>query len=133
MANISLNSILSYAKITIGADTFVFQTSSIYKVAAIASATGITYIGPDSYDGLEPLVKVEQLIRSGKLVRLNALCANPIEGRRNKNIEVLCATDLSVPARAALVGKTLQVTKNGITRALGKVIRVRAKARDRFI
>ncbi len=133
MANISLNSILSYAKVVVGNDTFVFQTSSIYKAAPIAAATGITYIAPDAYDGLEPLVKVEQLVRSGKLVRLNALCANPVEGRRNKNIEVLCDAELALAARTALVGKTLQVSKNGVTRSLGKVIRVRGRTRDRFI
>lgn len=133
MASISLNSILSYGKVTVRGDTFLFQTSSIYKETLVAAATGITYIAPDAYDGLEPLVKVEQLIRSGILVRLNALCANPIEGRRNKNIEVLCDAEQVIPARADLVGKTLSVTKNGVTRSLGKVIRVRGRTRDRFI
>ena len=132
MANISQNSILSYGKLTDGTREYVFQTSSIYKSAPIAAATGVQYIEPDAYDGLSPLVKIEQMVRSGKLVRLNALCANPVDGRRNKNIEVLCDAGLAIAARTALVGKTLSITKNGNTIALGKVIRVRGKTRDRF-
>lgn len=132
MANISTNGILSYGKISDGTKEYIFQTSSIYKTAAIAVATGIVSIANDAYDGVDPLVKLEQLLRSGKLVRLSALVANPIDGKKNKTAQILCRADLAITARSALVGKVLQTTRNGQTYAIGKIIKIRGRTRDRY-
>jgi hypothetical protein len=132
MANRTTKSILSFGKVTEGTKEYNFQTSSIYKSAPIAAATGITYIAPESFAGNEPLVKIEQMIRSGKLIRLNALVQNPKDGAANKTIEILCRPDLAAAARTDLVGKTLQLTKNGVTTTLGKILRIRGKTRDKF-
>jgi hypothetical protein len=130
MANIAENSILGIGKITEGGKEYYFQTSSIYKLAAISTATGITYIAPDVFNGDEPLIQIEQLIRSGKLVRLTALVANPVDGKNNKTAQILATSALADPARLLLVGKTLQTVKKGITKVIGKIIKIRGKTRD---
>jgi hypothetical protein len=130
MANIAENSILGIGKITEGGKEYYFQTSSIYKLAAISTATGITYIAPDVFNGDEPLIQIEQLIRSGKLVRLTALVANPVDGKKNKTSQILATSALADPARLTLVGKTLQTSKKGVTKVIGKIIKIRGKTRD---
>jgi hypothetical protein len=130
MANIAENSILGIGKITEGGKEYYFQTSSIYKLAAISTATGITYIAPDVFNGDEPLIQIEQLIRSGKLVRLTALVANPVDGKKNKTAQILATSALADPARLSLVGKTLQTVKNSTTKVIGKILKIRGKTRD---
>lgn len=49
---------------------YYFQSSIIYKDAEVAKRTGIVYVDPDKWQGEEPLIKVEQMILSRKLVRL---------------------------------------------------------------
>jgi hypothetical protein len=130
MANISENSILGIGKVTVTGKDYYFQTSSIYKATAITTATGISYIAPEAFSGNEPLIQIEQLIRSNKLVRLTALVANPVDGKKNKTSQLLCAEDLVSSARTALVGKTLQTVRKGTTKVIGKILRVRGKTRD---
>jgi hypothetical protein len=132
MANISENAILSYCSVTVGSNTYYFQSSSVYKVASIAAATGITYIAAKDFKGTEPLVQIEQLIRAGVLVRLNALVANPVDGKKNKTSQLLCDFDLLKTARTDLPGKTLQIVKGTQTIVIGKILKIRGKTRDRF-
>jgi hypothetical protein len=132
MANRTTKSILSFGKVIEGAKEYNFQTSSIYKTKVISEATGIIYTAAESFPGNEPLIKIEQMIRSGKLLRLNALVENPKDGGVNKNIEILCTPALAPAARTALVGKTLEITKGGNKITLGKILRIRGKTRDVF-
>lgn len=130
MANISENSILGVGKMTEGGKEYYFQTSSIYKLAAISTAVGITYISPEAFNGDEPFIQIEQMIRSGKLVRLTALVANPVEGKKNKTAQILATSALADSARLTLVGKTLQTVKKGNTTVIGKILKIRGKTHD---
>jgi hypothetical protein len=49
-----------------------FQSSRIYSDVEVGKRCGITYVDPDKWEGQEPLIKIEQLILSGKLIRLTA-------------------------------------------------------------
>jgi hypothetical protein len=51
---------------------YYFQSSSIYAQAEVATRTGIKLVAADKWEGEEPLVKIEQMILSRKLVRLIA-------------------------------------------------------------
>jgi hypothetical protein len=68
---------------------YYFQSSIIYKDAEVAKRTGVTFVDPDKWEGQEPLIKVEQMVLSRKLVRLVGEYSTTAGG--NKTISFLAA------------------------------------------
>ena len=70
-ANVAGSTIDESGKVSPGpVQPYYFQSSRIYADKTVATRTGITYVDADKWEGEEPLVKVEQMVLSRKLVRL---------------------------------------------------------------
>lgn len=118
-----------------GTTTYYFQSASMYSVSRVATATGVNYINPDTWQGKEPLVKVAQLILSGKLERLYAEVENPVAGKPNKLIPFFVTPDKVVSVKTETTGIlniTLTTNRGGVSRPLGKVFGVRSKTSNRY-
>jgi hypothetical protein len=111
---------------------YYFQSSRIYQDATVATRTGVTYVDADKWEGEEPLVKVEQMILSRKLVRLVGEYTKTDGG--NATIHFLAARPkvgdlLSDDKTKNLDG--LNVTNNKGT-VIGKFYNVRTATRNSF-
>ena len=53
-----------------GNKDYYFLSSYAYTDTGVAKATGVTVIDPDKWLGQEPLIKLDQMILSGKLERI---------------------------------------------------------------
>jgi hypothetical protein len=122
------------ASVADGDNIYYFQSSSVYSEAAVATATGVTYINPDTWEGKEPLIKVEQMILSGKLERIYVE-VDPGGDKATKKLAMFCTPDKLISVRdktAGLIGKTIKTTRGGTAKTLGKVFNVRSKTTDRY-
>jgi hypothetical protein len=68
---------------------YYFQSSRIYENKDVSTRTGIKLVPADKWEGEEPLVKVEQMVLSRKLVRLLGEYTSSSQG--NKTISILVA------------------------------------------
>jgi hypothetical protein len=67
---------------------YYFQSSAVYADATVAARTGVTLVNADNWEGEEPLVKVDQMILSRKLVRLKGEYLATNGGI--KTVDILC-------------------------------------------
>ena len=121
-----------------GENVYSFQTSKIYADKTVADACGLTFIAIEDWKGGEPLVKVEELIRSGKLQRYYAQCLgkDSAGGDVSKSVAIFCTPDkvaTIVGPKTTLLNKDLKRTVKGASVTIGKVYNVRQKAKDSFI
>jgi hypothetical protein len=118
-----------------GTNEYYFQSSTIYHDVKVAAATGISYIDPDNWTGQEPLIKVEELIRTNKIERRYAELENPTAGKPNKVIGLLITPDKAITVKAkgpGLIDLDLSTVRGGVTTNLGKCFGIRNKTRDVF-
>jgi hypothetical protein len=66
---------------------YYFLSSTIYADKEVAKRTGITLIDPTTWEGNEPLIKIDQMLISGKLVRLKGEYTDKIGN--NKTVDLL--------------------------------------------
>jgi hypothetical protein len=114
------------------AKDYYFQSSRIYEDATVSTRTGIKLVSADNWEGEEPLIKVEQMVLSRKLVRL--VGEYTLTGGANKTMSILVARSkvgdiLSDDAAKNLDG--LNVTSNKGT-VIGKFFNVRTATRNSF-
>jgi hypothetical protein len=117
-----------------GDNIYYFQSSSVYSEAAVTTATGVNYINPDTWEGKEPLIKVEQMILSGKLERIYVE-VDPGGDKATKKLSMFCIPSKMITVRDAtggLIGKDIKTTRGGVSKTLGKVFNVRSKTTDRY-
>jgi hypothetical protein len=119
--------------VTVGADiNYYFQSSRMYAEPEVAKRTGITLVDADKWEGQEPLVKIEQLILSRKLVALTGEIDRGTEGIAN--VRVLCARDKASDILGDAAAKNLDglsyLNNKGV--AKGKFFSVRSSTRNRF-
>jgi hypothetical protein len=70
-ATVKTSTISAAGVVTPGPDIqYYFQSSRMYQDATVATRTGITLVDGDKWQGEEPLIKIDQMILSRKLVRL---------------------------------------------------------------
>jgi hypothetical protein len=107
-----------------GASTYYFQTvKEVYK-GDISAQTGVEKAAA-TFDNDEPLIPINQLILSGKLMRLYAECKN---GTKKRMREILVRRDkveevLAQPS-GSLEGKTLGTA--------GQIRTVRSRTQDSY-
>jgi hypothetical protein len=117
-----------------GDNIYYFQSSSVYSEAAVAKATGVTYINPDTWEGKEPLIKVEQMILAGKLERIYVE-VDPGGDKATKKLAMFCTPDKVISVKTGadkLIGKTIKTTRGGNSKTLGTVFNIRSKTTDRY-
>jgi len=111
---------------------YYFQSSHIYSDAEVSKRTGVTYVDPDKWQGEEPLVKVEQMILSRKLVRL--IGEYTATAGINKTISFLATREkaglLLGDDKATNLNDQNVVDKAG--KNIGKFFSVRTGTRNRF-
>ncbi len=66
---------------------YYFFSSTVYADKEVAKRTGISLVDPTTWEGNEPLIKVEQMLISGKLVRLKGEYAT--KDGVNKTVDLL--------------------------------------------
>jgi hypothetical protein len=119
--------------VTAGPDVkYYFQSSRMYEQKEVAKRTGITLVDADKWEGQEPLVKIEQLILSRKLV---ALIGEVDRGTKGiGNVRVLCArnkaADILGDDKAKNLDTLAYLDKKG--NANGQFFSVRSGTRNRF-
>ena len=111
---------------------YYFQSSRIYSDATVAARTGVSYVDPDKWEGEEPLIKVEQMILSRKLIRL--IGEYTATGGANKTISFVATRDkagdlLSDDATKNLDNLNVTDSKGSV---VGKFFNVRTGTRNRF-
>lgn len=111
---------------------YFFQSSKIYSEKEVGKRAGIDFVNADKWEGQEPLVKIEQLILSGKLVRLTAEIDQGDKGI--KSITMLCARTKVGDILSDDAAKNLDglIARNNKDESIGKFYKVRTSARDRF-
>jgi hypothetical protein len=111
---------------------YYFQSSRMYGQTEVAKRTGITLIDADKWEGQEPLVKIEQLILSRKLVALIGEIDRGTNGIANAR--VLCARSKAADILSDDKTKNLDtldyLNNKGV--ANGKFFNVRSGTRNRF-
>lgn len=112
------------------AKDYYFQASTVYKNGDIATATGITAV--NDFENDEPLITIEQLILSKKIVRLVAELKN---GTRRKTATILAsrAKAASLLTDNSLNGKAFTVVgAGGASKTIGTIADIRSATRDKF-
>jgi hypothetical protein len=118
---------------TTNTQTYYFQGSTVYKQADIATATGIKAV--DDFENDEPLIKIEQLLLSKKLMRLVAECETTVNGkkvRKGNEIYVSRAKAAALLGGNTLNGKNFTIKVNGADKNLGIIKDIRTSSRDSF-
>jgi hypothetical protein len=132
-ANVPSTVIDAAGTVTAGAaKDYYFQSSRIYEDATVAARTGIKLVPADNWEGEEPLIKVEQMVLSRKLVRLVA--EYTVTDKGNKTMSILVARSkvgdiLSDDKTKNLDGLNV-IDKAGTT--VGKFYNVRTATRNSF-
>jgi hypothetical protein len=110
---------------------YYFQSSRIYEEKEVGKRCGITLIDPDKWEGQEPLIKVEQLILSRKLVRATGEVDT---GKGVKPLSILVARTKIGDVMSDDKAKNLDGlnAKNNKGDSIGKFFNVRSSTRDRF-
>lgn len=89
-ANVPTTVIDASGNVTAGAaKDYYFQSSRIYENKTVSDRTGIKLVPADNWEGEEPLIKVEQMVLSRKLVRLVGEYTTSNSG--NKTMSILVA------------------------------------------
>jgi hypothetical protein len=119
--------------VTAGSDVkYYFQSSRMYGQTEVAKRTGITLVDADKWEGQEPLVKIEQLILSRKLVALIGEIDRGTAGIAN--VRVLCArskaSDILSDVKAKNLDGLSYLNNKGV--ANGQFFSVRSGTRNRF-
>jgi hypothetical protein len=114
------------------AQDYYFQSSPIYANSDVATRTGIKLISADNWQGEEPLIKVDQMILSNKLVRLVGEYTATTGGI--KTVALLCVREkvgdlLSNDPAKNLTGKPV-LNRAGTSR--GVFFNVRTATRSTF-
>jgi antitoxin component YwqK of YwqJK toxin-antitoxin module len=116
--------LLQTCKITIGSNTYHFQTKKNAYKSDIATATGVEEVA-DTFNNDEPIIPIAQLILSNKLMRMYAECKN---GNTTKIVEVLIRRDkveeVMTQPTGSLEGKSFA--------SFGTIKTVRSKTMDSF-
>jgi hypothetical protein len=132
-ANVPSTVIDAAGTVTAGpAKDYYFQSSRVYEDPTVAARTGIKLVPADNWEGEEPLIKVEQMVLSRKLVRLVAEYSTTTGA--NKTMSILVARSkvgdiLSDDKTKNLDG--LNVLNNKGTN-IGKFFNVRTSTRNSF-
>jgi hypothetical protein len=111
---------------------YYFQSSRIYENTTVANRTGITYVDADKWEGEEPLVKIEQLILSKKLIRL--IGEVDLGAKGIKPMSILCARQKAGDLLSDDKAKNLDGADalNNKGNSIGKFFSVRTGTRNRF-
>jgi hypothetical protein len=132
-ANVPSSVIDANGTVTAGpAKDYYFQSSRIYEDATVSTRTGIKLVSADNWEGEEPLIKVEQMVLSRKLVRLVA--EYTLTGGANRTMSILVARGkvgdiLGDDATKNLDGLNV-IDKKGTV--VGKFFNVRTSTRNSF-
>ncbi len=114
------------------AQDYYFQSSPIYADDQVAARTGIKLVNADTWQGEEPLVKVDQMILSRKLIRL--VGEYIATGGKVKTVQLLCArgkvADLLGDDKSKNLTDLPVLNKAGTS--LGKFFNVRTSTRATF-
>lgn len=112
--------------------TYYFRSSRIYGNKDVATRTGVTLIDADKWEGTEPLITVEQMILSSKLIRLVGEVDLGAKGFKSVSL-------LAVPTKASdLLGNDKGKNLDGLAclnnkgTSVGTFYNVRTATRDRF-
>jgi hypothetical protein len=113
--------------------TLYFRSSRIYAEPEVAKRTGVTYIDADKWEGQEPLITVEQMILSKKLIRL----IGEVDLGASKGFKQVSL--LAIPSKASLLLGDVKASNlddlnclNNKGTSIGKFFNVRTGTRDRF-
>jgi hypothetical protein len=111
---------------------YYFQSSAVYAEPTVAQRTGVQLVNPDNWEGEEPLVKVEQMILSRKLVRLKGEYLHTTKGL--KTVDLLCVRtkvgDILGDDKAKNLDNLNVLDKTG--KSVGKFFAVRTATRATF-
>jgi hypothetical protein len=111
---------------------YYFQSSPVYANSDVATRTGIKLVSADNWQGEEPLIKIDQMIISNKLIRLVGEYTATNGGI--KSVALLCVREkvgdlLSSDPAKNLTGKPV-LNKAGTSR--GTFFNVRTATRSTF-
>jgi hypothetical protein len=119
-----------------GTKDYYFQGGYVYKDSAVAAATGISVVA--NFENDEPLIKIEQMILSKKIMRLKC----EVEGtqttaggtKKRKVYDIYVARDkaAAILGGNSLNGKSFKVKTGNTENVLGTIKDVRTSTRDSF-
>jgi hypothetical protein len=117
------------------AKDYYFQGGSVYKDAAVATATGISIV--PNFENDEPLCSIEQLVLSKKIMHLVAeietsTVVNGKKVRKTGTLYVARTKAADVLGGNSLNGKPFTVKSGTTTKSLGIIKDVRTSTRDSF-